>query len=53
MAAGLAITVCVLATLYLGVLPGRVLDYSTRAAHQLMSDTASRMASLPSAATEP
>ena len=39
-AAGLAITVCVLATLYLGVLPGRVLDYAAQGARQLVSDTA-------------
>ncbi len=30
---GLAIAVCVLATLYLGVMPGRVLNYTTAAAH--------------------
>ena len=39
-AAGLAIAVCVLATLYLGVLPGRVLDYSARSAGQLVHGTA-------------
>src|SRR5258708_15533928 len=36
----LAITVCVLATLYLGVVPGPVLDYAARGAHQLLSDRA-------------
>ena len=36
-ATGLAIAVCVLATLYLGVLPGRVLDYATQSAQHLMS----------------
>jgi NADH-quinone oxidoreductase subunit N len=39
-ATGLAITVCVLLTLYLGVLPGRVLDYAAHSAHQLVIDTA-------------
>jgi NADH-quinone oxidoreductase subunit N len=39
-AAGLAIAVCVLATLYLGVLPGRVLDYGARSAWQLVHVTA-------------
>jgi len=38
--AGLAIAVCVLATLYLGVLPGRVLDYGARSAGQLVHVTA-------------
>lgn len=32
---GVAITVCVLVTLYLGVFPGRVLDYTTQSARQL------------------
>ena len=36
-ATGLAISACVLATLYLGVLPGRVLDYATQSAQNLMS----------------
>jgi NADH-quinone oxidoreductase subunit N len=35
--AGVAITVCVLITLYLGVLPGRVLDYTDRSARQLVN----------------
>jgi NADH-quinone oxidoreductase subunit N len=35
----LALAVTVLVTLYLGVLPGRVLDYSTHAARQLVGDT--------------
>src|SRR6266567_3531103 len=34
---GLAIAVCVLATLYLGVLPGQVLDYASQSAQHLMS----------------
>jgi NADH-quinone oxidoreductase subunit N len=40
-ATGLAIAVCVLATLYLGVLPGRVLDYATQSAQNLVSHNAS------------
>ena len=36
MATGLAIAACVLATLYLGVLPGRVLDYATQSARDLL-----------------
>ena len=36
-AAGVAITVCVLMTLYLGVLPGGVLDYAERSARQMVS----------------
>ena len=35
-AMGFAIGLCVLATLYLGVLPGRVLDYATQSASQLL-----------------
>ena len=38
-AAGLAIAACVLATLCLGVFPGRVLDYTTLSAHQLVHTT--------------
>lgn len=41
-AAGVAITVCVLMTLYLGVLPGEVLDYADRSARQLVSGSAVR-----------
>jgi NADH-quinone oxidoreductase subunit N len=37
-AAAIAITACVLLTLYLGVLPGRVLDYAAQSARQLVSD---------------
>jgi NADH-quinone oxidoreductase subunit N len=40
----LAIAVCVLLTLYLGVLPGRVLDYAAQSAHQLVSGTAATAA---------
>jgi NADH-quinone oxidoreductase subunit N len=39
-AAALAIAVCVLLTLYLGVMPGRVLDYAVRSAHDLVNDVA-------------
>ena len=35
-AAVLAMAICVLATLYLGVLPGRVLDFTAQSAHQLV-----------------
>jgi NADH-quinone oxidoreductase subunit N len=44
-AAGLAIAVCVLATLYLGVVPGPVLDYAAQGAHQLLSDRAAPIVS--------
>jgi NADH-quinone oxidoreductase subunit N len=37
----LAIAICVLLTLYLGVFPGRVLDYATQSARALMSDRGS------------
>jgi NADH-quinone oxidoreductase subunit N len=46
-AAGLAIAICVLATLLLGVLPGRVLDYATDSAQKLV-----RHASTATAGTE-
>jgi hypothetical protein len=36
-ATGLAIALCVLATLLLGVVPGRVLDYATQSAQNLVS----------------
>ncbi len=51
-AAALAITVCVLGTLYLGVLPGRVLDYAARSARQFVSDTVARTASSASLAAQ-
>ena len=35
-ATGLAVAVCVLATFWLGVLPGRVLDYATRSAKDFL-----------------
>jgi NADH-quinone oxidoreductase subunit N len=52
-AAALAIALCVLATLYLGIAPGRVLDYTTRSARELMSDTATPMVALSPATTKP
>ena len=51
-AAALAITVCVLLTLYLGVLPGRVLDYATDSARQLVGDRAAPTVSAKSGAVE-
>jgi NADH-quinone oxidoreductase subunit N len=36
----LAIALCVLATLFLGVWPGQVLNYATRSASELVTDTA-------------
>lgn len=50
-AAWLAITVCVLITLYLGVLPGHVLDYAASSAHQLMQDATTPAASYSSASS--
>ncbi len=44
-AAGLAIAMCVLATLWLGVMPGPVLDYAAQSAHQLLSDRAAPIVS--------
>ncbi len=52
-ATALAIALCAVATLYLGVVPGHVLDYTTYSARQLMSDSAMPMATAPSAATKP
>ncbi len=45
-AAVLAMAVCVLATLYLGVFPGRVLDFTAQSAHQLVEPVALPTASL-------
>jgi NADH-quinone oxidoreductase subunit N len=42
-ATALAIAVCVLLTLYLGVVPGRVLDYADLSAHQLITDAPAPM----------
>jgi len=44
-AAGLAIAMCVLATLWLGVVPGPVLDFAAQGAHQLLSHRAAPIAS--------
>jgi NADH-quinone oxidoreductase subunit N len=44
----IAITVCVLATLYLGVYPGRVLRYATASARGLVGDTGAVTISPPS-----
>jgi NADH-quinone oxidoreductase subunit N len=44
-AAILAMTICVLATLYLGVFPGQVLDFTAQSAHQLVEVTAPPVAS--------
>jgi len=52
-AAAFAIAVCVVATLYLGVLPGRVLDYAVQSAHGLVSDTAATPPSSASLAAIP
>jgi NADH-quinone oxidoreductase subunit N len=52
-AAALAIAVCVVATLFLGVLPGRVLDYAANSTHDLVSDPAASPASSASLATGP
>jgi NADH-quinone oxidoreductase subunit N len=52
-AAALAIAVCVVATLYLGVAPGQVLDYTTRSARELVRDTATPMATLNPAPKKP
>ncbi len=45
--ATLAIAVCVLATLCLGVFPGRVLEYTTKSAAQLVGATVAPIASPP------
>src|SRR5271166_590054 len=52
-AAAVAIAVCVLATLYLGVFPGRVLDYVVDSARSLVSDAANSSALATSRALEP
>jgi NADH-quinone oxidoreductase subunit N len=46
-ASGLAVAVCVLATLYLGVLPGRILDFTAHSASQLVHIEATASANLP------
>ncbi len=45
LAATLAIAVCVLATLCLGVFPGRVLEFTTKSAAQLVGATVTPIAS--------
>jgi NADH-quinone oxidoreductase subunit N len=50
-ATGFAIAVCLLATLFLGVFPGSVLDYASSSAIQLVSDTTTSTASSASFAT--
>jgi NADH-quinone oxidoreductase subunit N len=52
-AVALALTTCVLATLYLGVIPGPVLDYAAQGAHQLLSNRAAHIVSTASTAAEP
>jgi NADH-quinone oxidoreductase subunit N len=52
-ATGLAIAVCVVATLFLGVLPGRVLDDAASSARQLVGDTAAPTAAAASLTTAP
>jgi NADH-quinone oxidoreductase subunit N len=38
-ATSVAIAICMLLTLYLGVLPSRVLNYAVHSAHDLINDT--------------
>jgi NADH-quinone oxidoreductase subunit N len=52
-ATALAIAACILLTLYLGVLPGSVLDYAADSAHQLVRDTVMPVAAAKSTALEP
>ena len=53
LAASLAIAVSVVATLVLGVLPGRVLDYATESAHQLTQDVTAPASASVSPPTAP
>jgi NADH-quinone oxidoreductase subunit N len=53
LAAAFAISLCVVATLFLGVVPGRVLDYATLSARQLVSDTVAPTVAAGSSATGP
>jgi NADH-quinone oxidoreductase subunit N len=46
-AAAFAIAVCILATLYLGVFPERVLNFTTQSANHLVSGTAVSLSALP------
>ena len=52
-ATALAIGLCAVATLYLGVVPGHVLDYTTYSARQLMSDSMVPTVPVTSAASKP
>jgi NADH-quinone oxidoreductase subunit N len=45
MSAVMAVTICLLATLYLGVFPGRVLDFTTRSANQIAEPVTAPIAS--------
>jgi NADH:ubiquinone oxidoreductase subunit 2 (subunit N) len=42
LATSLAIAICMLLTLYLGVLPSRILNYATLSAHDLVNDAPPR-----------
>ena len=46
-ATGVAITVCVVLTLYLGVLPGRVLNFAARSTDRLITQQSSASAPMP------
>jgi len=48
----IAITVCVLLTLYLGVLPNRVLDYATASARGVLTDKTASVAAATFGSTE-
>src|ERR1700689_1351568 len=52
-AAALAISVCVVLTLFLGVLPGRVLDYAALSGTQLVRDTVAQPVLEGSSSTQP
>jgi len=52
-APALAIAICIVATLFLGVAPARVLDYTTLSARQLLSDTSVPSVSAQSPQTAP
>jgi len=46
-AAALAIAICVIATLYLGVFPGRVLNFTTQSANQFVEGVVTPVTSMP------
>src|SRR6202041_3982357 len=52
-ASALAISVCVVLTLFLGVLPGRVLDYAALSGTQLVRDTVAQPVLEGSSSTQP